>query len=167
MGGLGLGNRSARSKNYPTKKCLACGYEIWERYMEGDMCASEFQCNARSVRRKVRDWDTYWLNMTEQVAERATCPRLHVGAIVVRKNVALSMGYNGAPHGEEHCEDVGCCIEYGHCVRTIHAEMNALLHARTDLQDAKLYCNYKPCNFCSRHIRQVGIKEVMWKYEYP
>jgi len=61
--------------------------------------------------------DEYYMEIAEKVGERATCPRLHVGAVVVKDDMIVSTGYNGAPRGLEHCEDVGCRVVKDHCTR--------------------------------------------------
>src|SRR5258706_13046039 len=75
------------------------------------------------------DWHTYFMNIAKQVATRATCPRKHVGAVIARDRTILSTGYNGSVRGLPHCEDVGCVMEEGHCITTVHAEANAILQA--------------------------------------
>ena len=73
------------------------------------------------------DWDQYFMVQAALLASRSTCTRLSVGAVLVRDKRIIGSGYNGAVAGDEHCIDVGCYLRDGHCVRTIHAEMNALL----------------------------------------
>ena len=68
------------------------------------------------------DWHTYFMNIARQVATRSTCPRKHVGAVIVRDRTILSTGYNGSIRGLPHCSDVGCLMEDGHCVATVHAK---------------------------------------------
>ena len=75
------------------------------------------------------DWDTYFLNIAKEVASRASCPRASVGAVIVRNHRILSTGYNGAPAGQEQCDEVGCLVVDNHCQRAIHAETNAIAHA--------------------------------------
>ena len=83
-------------------------------------------------------WDQYFMTITQQVAERSTCTRAKVGAVIVRDKNILATGYNGAPAGMPHCTDVGCLIYESktpngdteqNCFRTIHAEMNAIAQA--------------------------------------
>lgn len=88
------------------------------------------------------NWDLYFIRIAKEVASRSTCPRAAVGAVIVRDNKILATGYNGAPAGEPHCTDVGCMVVDEHCVRTIHAEENAVIHARehgVSLEGATLY----------------------------
>jgi dCMP deaminase len=74
-------------------------------------------------------WDEYFMAIALQVATRSTCDRKHVGAVVVRDRMILTTGYNGSIRGAPHCEDAGHLMEDGHCVRTVHAEANAIVQA--------------------------------------
>ena len=74
-------------------------------------------------------WDEYFMNIARMVASRATCDRKHVGAVLVRDRTILSTGYNGSIRGLRHCSEEGHMMEDGHCVRTIHAEANAIIQA--------------------------------------
>ena len=75
------------------------------------------------------DWDTYFISIAKEISQRATCPRAHVGAVIVKNNRILATGYNGAPAGEPHCTDEGCQMVDDHCQRAIHAETNAIAQA--------------------------------------
>jgi len=75
------------------------------------------------------NWTDYFINIACEVAQRATCPRAQVGAVIVKDNRIISTGYNGAPAGEPHCIDEGCIMENNHCQRAIHAEVNAVCQA--------------------------------------
>lgn len=108
------------------------------------------------------DWPTYWRWIASSVATRSTCNRAHIGAVIVDEdNHILSSGYNGSPPGEPHCIDpkVGCEIENGHCVRTVHAEMNAVIHATRSLKGARLYKSgpREVCPNCARVLRAAGV----------
>ena len=74
-------------------------------------------------------WNDYFINIACEVAQRATCPRAQVGAVIVKDRRILSTGYNGAPTGEPHCFDSGCIVTDAHCLRAIHAEVNAVCQA--------------------------------------
>jgi deoxycytidylate deaminase len=78
---------------------------------------------------KRQTWDEYFMNIARMVATRSTCPRKFVGAVIVKNNNILSTGYNGSMSGAPHCTDVGCMMEGDHCVATIHAESNAIIHS--------------------------------------
>ena len=76
-------------------------------------------------------WDKYFLKLAMLASERATCPRMHCGCVLVKDRFVLATGYNGSLPGQPHCDDVGCLIVDNHCVRTNHAEINALVQATT------------------------------------
>ena len=74
-------------------------------------------------------WETYFMNIAREVATRSTCDRKHVGAVIVRDKTILSTGYNGSIKGLPHCDEAGHEMVEGHCVRTTHAEANAIVQA--------------------------------------
>jgi dCMP deaminase len=115
-----------------------------------------------------KSWSQYFMSIAFATAGRATCERLKVGAVIVKDNKIVSAGYNGSIHGDEHCSEAGCLLnEQGRCIRTIHAEMNAILHAdRRDLEGATIYVTHEPCETCSKHIAQAGIQKVVFNYAY-
>ncbi len=100
-------------------------------------------------------WHEYFMKMAHQAATRATCPRKHVGAVIVRDKTALSTGYHGSIRGLDHCEDVGCMMEDGHCVATVHAEANAIMQAA-------LIFTASPCWGCFKLITNSGIKTIYY-----
>ena len=105
------------------------------------------------------------MNIARQVATRSTCDRKHVGAVIVRDKTILSTGYNGSIRGLPHCEDVGCVIEDGHCVSTVHAEANAIIHAARNgvaIAGAELYTTASPCWPCFKLIANAGISRVYY-----
>ena len=105
-----------------------------------------------------------------EVATRATCLRRHVGAVIVRDKRILSTGYNGSPPGQQHCTEVGCLLEDGRCIRTLHAEQNALMQAAlhgVSTHGATLYCTCRPCHVCARMIVAAGIVRVVFVGEPP
>jgi dCMP deaminase len=109
------------------------------------------------------EWNEYFMGIARQAATRATCPRKHVGAVIVRDKTVLSTGYNGSVRGLPHCEDVGCIMEDGHCVATVHAEANAIIQAAKNgvaIHDAELYTTASPCWGCFKLIANSGIKKV-------
>lgn len=114
-----------------------------------------------------KNWDDYFIDIAFEVAERSTCPRLHVGAVLVKDRRIKGTGYNGSPRGLEHCEDVGCYMKNNHCIRTIHAEVNCLLEvAPDDREDSTLYVTHMPCPECQKLIITCGIKRVIYCEEY-
>jgi len=109
-------------------------------------------------------WDEYFFSIARAVSLRSTCPRLAVGAVLVRDNRVLSVGYNGAPSGQPHCIDVGCDMRDGHCVRTIHAERNALDFFDGPLGSSlTMYTTHTPCAECSYRMShwRINTKEEM------
>lgn len=115
------------------------------------------------------DWDEYFLRIAANVATRATCDRKHVGAVIVRNRNILSTGYNGAARGMPHCDDVGHEIVEGHCVRTVHAEANAIAQAArhgAPIEGATLYQTASPCYDCFKLIVNTGIKRVVYSGFY-
>ncbi len=110
-------------------------------------------------------WNRYFMNLAVQAATRSTCPRKHVGAVIVRDKSILSTGYNGSIRGADHCTDVGCLIETGHCVRTVHAEANALVQAASHgvrLEGAEIYVTASPCFDCFKLIVNAGIRTIYY-----
>ncbi|MGC8667166.1 MAG: deoxycytidylate deaminase [Chthonomonadales bacterium] len=115
-------------------------------------------------------WDEYFMEIARVVSTRATCNRRHVGAVVVRDRRILTTGYNGAPHGLPHCTEVGCKMQDGHCIRTLHAEQNAIVQGALNgvsLRGATLYVTCQPCNNCAKMIINAGIVKVVFDGDYP
>src|SRR4051812_2886942 len=113
------------------------------------------------------NWDEYFNRISEVVATRATCPRKKVGAVIVRDRTILTTGYNGSPRGLPHCIDVGCDLQKlgdrESCVRTIHAEANAVYQAAREgarLQGSTIYCTASPCYDCMKMLMNVGIARI-------
>jgi dCMP deaminase len=123
-------------------------------------------------------WDQYFLTITRQVAERSTCNRAKVGAVIVRDKNILASGYNGAPAGLPHCTEVGCLIYQSktptgeseeNCYRTIHAEINAIAQAAKNgvgIRDADIYVTHTPCIHCLKVLINTGIKRIFYEKEY-
>lgn len=110
-------------------------------------------------------WDRYFMNLAVQAAARSTCPRKAVGAIIVRDKAVLATGYNGSLRGLAHCTDAGCLMENGHCVRTVHAEANAILQAARNgvrIEGADIYVTASPCWSCFKLIANAGIRRVFY-----
>jgi dCMP deaminase len=115
------------------------------------------------------DWHEYFMNIAEQVATRSTCDRKHVGAVIVRDKTILSTGYNGSLRGAPHCDEIGHDMENGHCVRTVHAEANAVAQAAKNgvrIDDSEIYVTASPCLNCFQLVTNCGIKTVYYKEFY-
>ena len=117
------------------------------------------------------------MNITTLVAQRSTCTRRAVGAIIVKDKRILSTGYNGAPTGIRHCLEVGCLRESlkvpsgerHELCRGIHAEQNAIIQAAyhgVSVKDALLYCTNQPCAICAKMIINAGIKKIYYQSGY-
>lgn len=115
-------------------------------------------------------WDEYFLKIAFTVAERSTCDRAHVGAVIVRDRRILTTGYNGAPAGLPHCDDIGHLMVDGHCVRTLHAEQNAIIQAAlhgVHTSSSTIYVTHQPCLNCAKMIINAGIQRVVYAGNYP
>ncbi|MFD1548391.1 ComE operon protein 2 [Levilactobacillus fuyuanensis] len=114
-------------------------------------------------------WDQYFMLQALVISTRSTCNRLSVGATLVRDKRIIAAGYNGSVSGDDHCLDEGCYLVDGHCVRTIHAEMNAILQCAkfgeaTD--GAEIYVTDFPCLQCTKMLLQAGIKKITYMRNY-
>ncbi len=110
------------------------------------------------------------MRITFQVAKRSTCPRAAVGAVIVRDKRILTTGYNGAPRGLPHCTEVGCLMVNDHCVRTLHAEQNAIIQGAlhgVDVSGSTLYVTHQPCMVCAKMMINAGIERVVYAGHYP
>jgi len=110
-------------------------------------------------------WDEYFMNVARVVAIRATCDRKHVGAVLVRDRTILSTGYNGSIRGLPHCSEVGHMMEEGHCVRTVHAEANAIIQAAKNgvaIDGASVYTTASPCWPCFKLIANAGARRIVF-----
>jgi dCMP deaminase len=119
--------------------------------------------------KKRPSWDEYFLKLAMLASERSTCPRMHVGCVLVRDKFVLATGYNGSLPGLPHCEEVGCLIVDNHCVRTNHAEINALTQAAThgvNLKGSTAYITNMSCTTCAKAMIAAGIKRVVVFSEY-
>ena len=122
-------------------------------------------------------WDEYFMGITALVAQRSTCTRRMVGAVIVKDKRILTTGYNGAPTGIRHCLEVGCLRETMNIpsgerhelCRGIHAEQNAIIQAAyhgVSVKDASLYCTNQPCAICAKMIINAGIKRIYYRSGY-
>ena len=110
-------------------------------------------------------WDEYFMNIARTVATRATCNRKLVGAVLVRDRIILATGYNGSIRGLPHCDEEGHLMEEGHCIRTVHAEANAIVQAARSgvgIEGADAYVTASPCWGCFRLLANVGVKRIVF-----
>ena len=114
-------------------------------------------------------WDQYFMGQSVLLSLRSTCTRLTVGATIVRDKRIIAGGYNGSVSGGTHCIDEGCYVVDNHCVRTIHAEMNAILQCAkfgVPTEGAEIYVTHFPCLQCTKMILQAGIKKIYYLKDY-
>lgn len=114
-------------------------------------------------------WDQYFMAQAVLLSLRSTCTRLEVGATLVRDKRIIAGGYNGSVSGDTHCIDDGCYVVEDHCVRTIHAEMNALLQCAKfgiPTDGAEIYVTHFPCLPCTKAILQAGVKKIHFLNDY-
>lgn len=115
------------------------------------------------------DWDTYFMKIAHDVALRSTCDRAYVGAVLVREKRILTTGFNGSPAGLPHCDEDGHLIVEGHCVRTIHAEQNAIIQAAlhgVSTKGATCYVTHFPCLICTKALINAGVVRIVFDNEY-
>jgi len=124
------------------------------------------------------DWDEYFIGIMHAVSSRATCDRGKSGAVLVKNKQILSTGYVGSPVGLQHCDETGHLMktvfdkegmETQHCVRTTHAEMNAIVQAARHgiaIDGSTIYCKMEPCLDCCKAIINSGIKRVVAEKRY-
>ena len=131
------------------------------------------------IKRKIPrpSWDEYFMKVAALVAERSTCLRHHVGAIIIKNKRIITTGYNGAARGVVDCTVAGCLrdelgIASGtrhEICRAIHAEQNAIIQggfSGISIKDGTMYCTHTPCMICAKMIVNTGIKEVVSYHDY-
>jgi dCMP deaminase len=124
-------------------------------------------------------WDEYFMQMAELTAQRSTCLRRHVGAVIVMNKHIVATGYNGAPKGLKHCAELGGCLreklhvpsgERHELCRALHAEQNAIIQAAAlgeSIDGGTIYITNHPCSICSKMIVNAGIKRIVVREGYP
>ena len=110
-------------------------------------------------------WGKYFINIAKEVSKRSTCNRKNVGAVIVRDKTILSTGYNGSIKGLPHCDEIGHEMINGHCVRTTHAEANAIVQAAKNgvkINNSEIYVTASPCYDCFKLIVNAGINTIYY-----
>ena len=131
-----------------------------------------------NVKNQRPGWDQYFMKLAWLVAERSTCLRHHVGAVIVRDKRILTTGYNGAASGTTDCLELGCLrnqlnIPSGtrhEICRAIHAEQNAIIQAGIhgiNIKNSTIYCTHSPCILCAKMLTNAGIKRFVMCVQYP
>jgi dCMP deaminase len=123
-------------------------------------------------------WDDYFLELADAASKRATCDRGKSGCVIVRDKQVLATGYVGSPAGLPHCDDIGHLMkkviqENGeiseHCLRTVHAEQNAICQAAKrgiSIEGAIVYTRMTPCRTCAMLLINCGISKVVCERKY-
>ena len=131
-----------------------------------------------SKENKRPSWDEYFIEVSRTIAKRSTCDRGRCGCVVVRDKQILVTGYAGSPKGFAHCDEIGHQmektlhedgVERHHCVRTTHAEQNAICQAAKlgiSINHATLYCKMEPCPTCAKMIINSGIERIVCEKKY-
>ena len=134
--------------------------------------------NIKKEKYKRPSWDEYFLKLVDVVGTRSTCDRGRPSCIIVKDRRVLTTGYGGSPIGQPHCDDVGHEMQKQidedgniseHCVRTLHAEVNALCQAAKfgiSIDGATLYIKFTPCYTCAKMVVNAGIKRVVSQEKY-
>lgn len=124
-------------------------------------------------------WDEYFMEMAVLTAKRSTCLRRHVGAVIVKDKHVVASGYNGAPTGLVHCDEMGGCLrqqlgvpsgQRHELCRALHAEQNAIIQAAAlgnSIDGASIYVTHHPCIICAKMIINAGIRKIYIKDPYP
>lgn len=123
-------------------------------------------------------WDEYFMNVVREIGKRGTCDRGRTGCVIVKDHRILATGYVGSPPGLKHCDELGHLLrkvtyednsEHMHCVRTIHAELNAICAAARfgiSLDGSTVYMKLEPCEACARALIAAGIKRIVCEGRY-
>lgn len=115
------------------------------------------------------EWDSYFMKIAFAVSERSTCDRAFIGCVLVLEKRILTTGFNGSPTGQPHCDDVGHLMVDGHCVRTIHAETNAIIQAAlhgVSTRGCTCYVTHFPCINCAKVLVNAGITRLVYCQNY-
>lgn len=152
---------TAKAKSWPCHHTFVAAGRVGKQYCTN--CGVE--------QRPVRPlWGETVMDLAELLTKRATCPRAQVGAVITIDRRIIATGYNGAPTGAAHCLQVGCLMDGDHCVRSVHAEANAIAQlARFGVATggaAQLWTTHSPCLNCAGLIVQAGIEAVVYKNVY-
>ena len=107
-------------------------------------------------------WSEYFIAISKIVASRSTCPRLSVGAVLVKDKHIISTGYNGVPSGISHCNNTGCVLVDNHCSLSIHAEINAIKHCKLDTKSSIMYITHNPCINCTLELHKAGVRRIVY-----
>ncbi|MEK7503735.1 MAG: deaminase [Patescibacteria group bacterium] len=123
--------------------------------------------NSIDSKNKRPSWDEFWFTLALFYSTRGTCDRLKAACLLVDKNNRLvGAGYNGSLPGHPHCDEVGHLMVEGHCLRTLHAEVNAIMHSMDDLDGATAYVLGTPCIDCVKKLLSKNVKKILFTRDY-
>ncbi|MGT2866781.1 deoxycytidylate deaminase [Streptococcus fryi] len=114
-------------------------------------------------------WQDYFMANAELISKRSTCDRAYVGAVLVKNNRIIATGYNGGVSATANCDEVGHQMDEGHCIRTVHAEMNALIQCAKEgisTNNTEIFVTHFPCVNCTKALLQAGISKITYKTAY-
>ncbi|ADL52471.1 deoxycytidylate deaminase [Clostridium cellulovorans] len=116
-------------------------------------------------------WNEYFMNLAKLAAERSTCDRANVGAVIVNsENRIVATGYNGSVGSKTpHCDDIGHVMRENHCIATQHAEINCLCYCAKEgipVKNSVIYVTHFPCLNCTKALIQAGIKKIYYSNDY-
>lgn len=162
----------------PNKQQLDTVIQMADRVIQNHWILAALHREVERIVYRRPSWDEYFMKLAFLVAERSTCLRHHVGAVIVRNKKILTTGYNGAPAGAEDSLQLGCLRDQLHIAsgerqeicRATHAEQNALIQASlhgVTTQDATIYCTHSPCIICAKLMVNAGVKRVVSCRPYP
>ena len=114
-------------------------------------------------------WQDYFMANAELISKRSTCDRAFVGAVLVKDKRIIATGYNGGVSEADNCNEVGHYMKDGHCIRTVHAEMNALIQCAKEgisTKNTEIYVTHFPCINCTKALLQAGVVKITYKANY-
>ena len=114
-------------------------------------------------------WQDYFMANAELISKRSTCDRAFVGAVLVKDNRIIATGYNGGVSETDNCNEVGHYMEDGHCIRTVHAEMNALIQCAKEgisTKNTEIYVTHFPCINCTKALLQAIVVKITYQANY-
>lgn len=114
-------------------------------------------------------WEDYFMANAQLISKRSTCDRAYVGAVLVKDKRIIATGYNGGVSETDNCNEAGHHMDDGHCIRTVHAEMNALIQCAKEgisTNNTEIYVTHFPCINCTKALLQAGIKKITYSKTY-
>lgn len=114
-------------------------------------------------------WEDYFMANAALISKRSTCDRAFVGAVLVKNKRIIATGYNGGVSATDNCDDAGHYMEEGHCIRTVHAEMNALIQCAKEgisTDGTEIYVTHFPCINCTKALLQAGVTKITYQKAY-